>query len=229
MSSNIRRQIAGLVARFLPPGHSSPVKSIGQFSMPIRTSCSSAKATSGRQISRKRGQFSSTDFVQSRPTNVFTVPTPRSCGRADDRLQVIDVDLRLGRVGSERVRVVAEAADLDAVLVEEAAHPVGAALVERRDVDVRDAGVAALGLALRPAHQLDAGEALGGGEGEHLLEREVGQDRGDESELHHFTSGTFDPAALAVALQDRLAQHDLAVAVRNVAKGGGAAKSPFAT
>ena len=27
----------GVVARFLPPGHSSPVKSIGQFSMPIRT------------------------------------------------------------------------------------------------------------------------------------------------------------------------------------------------
>ena len=42
MSANIRRQIAGLVARFLPPGHSSPVKSMGQFSMPIRTSCCSA-------------------------------------------------------------------------------------------------------------------------------------------------------------------------------------------
>ena len=75
----MRRQMAGLVARFLPPGHSSPEKSIGQFSMPIRTPCCSAYATSGRQISRKRPHFASTVFVQSRPTNVFTLPTPRSC------------------------------------------------------------------------------------------------------------------------------------------------------
>ena len=132
MSANIRRQIAGLVARFLPPGHSSPVKSIGQFSMPIRTSCCSAYATSGRQVSRKRGHCSSTVFVQSRPTNVFDPVDAEQLRRADDGLQVIDVDLRLGRVGRERVRVVAEAADRDAVLVEQAAHAVGAALVERR-------------------------------------------------------------------------------------------------
>jgi len=37
ISSNIRRHIAGLAARFLPPGHSSAVNSIGQFSMPIGT------------------------------------------------------------------------------------------------------------------------------------------------------------------------------------------------
>ena len=76
MSANIRRQIFGLVARFFPPGHSSRVNDIGQFSMPIRTPQSSASLTSGRQVSRNRGQLSSTDFVQSRPTNVFIRPMP---------------------------------------------------------------------------------------------------------------------------------------------------------
>ena len=76
MSLNIRRQMAGEVARFLPPGHSSWVKSIGQFSMPIRTFLLSAWATSGRQVSRNRGQFASTDRAGSRPTNEFTWPTP---------------------------------------------------------------------------------------------------------------------------------------------------------
>ena len=132
MSANIRRQIAGLVARFLPPGHSSPVKSIGQFSMPIRTPCCSAYATSGRHVSRKRGQLASTDFVQSRPTNVLTVADAEQRRRADHVLQVLDVDLRLGRVGGERVRVVAEAADRDPVLVEQRRTRVGAALVESR-------------------------------------------------------------------------------------------------
>ena len=75
MSSNIRRQIAGLSARFLPPGHSSSVNSMGQFSMPIRTSRSSAYFTSGFQTFRNRGQFSSTDLVQSRPMKVVTRPT----------------------------------------------------------------------------------------------------------------------------------------------------------
>ena len=74
MSLNIRRQTAGEMARFLPPGHSSPVKAIGQFSMPILMLWASAKAISGFQTSRKRGQFSSMDFFQSRPTNVLTTP-----------------------------------------------------------------------------------------------------------------------------------------------------------
>jgi hypothetical protein len=34
MSLNIRRQMTGVVARFLPPGHSSREKDMGQFSMP---------------------------------------------------------------------------------------------------------------------------------------------------------------------------------------------------
>ena len=77
MSANIRRQIAGEWARFFPAGHSSRVKDMGQFSMPIFTPCSSAKAMSGYQVFRKAGQFSSTVRDRSRPTNVLTLPTPR--------------------------------------------------------------------------------------------------------------------------------------------------------
>ena len=37
ISSNIFLQMRGLTARFLPPGHSSSVNNMGQFSMAIRT------------------------------------------------------------------------------------------------------------------------------------------------------------------------------------------------
>ena len=76
MSANIRRQTAGVLARFLPPGHSSRVKIIGQFSMPIFTPLSSAYCTSGFQTSRKRGQFSSIERAGSRPTKVVKTFTP---------------------------------------------------------------------------------------------------------------------------------------------------------
>jgi hypothetical protein len=52
------------------------------------------------------------------------------------------------------------------------------------DVDVRDAGVFALGLADGPAHDLDGGEALVAGEVEDVVEREFGEDGGDEAEFH---------------------------------------------
>ena len=87
---------------------------MGQFSMPIFTPWSSANLTSGRQTCRKRGQLSSTDFVQSRPMNVLTDRQPKQLGRLDDLLDVVDVDLRLGPVGRQRIGVVAQAADLDA-------------------------------------------------------------------------------------------------------------------
>ena len=84
-SANIRRQMAGDVARFLPPGHSSRENSIGQFSMPMVTFHVSANCTSGRQTSRKRGQLSSTERVQSRPMNVFTRRTSsRAAARMTD-------------------------------------------------------------------------------------------------------------------------------------------------
>ncbi len=95
MSANILRQMAGDVARFLPPGHSSGENSIGQFSIPMRTPWSWANWTSGFHVARKRGQLSSTDLVQSRPMNVFIWPTPSSLGGHDHLLDVLDIDTAL--------------------------------------------------------------------------------------------------------------------------------------
>src|SRR4051812_13002249 len=78
ISENIRLHIDGLVARFFPPGHSSWVNNIGQFSIPMRTPRSWACLTKGFQTSRNVGQFASTDFKGSRPTNELTTFTPRS-------------------------------------------------------------------------------------------------------------------------------------------------------
>jgi hypothetical protein len=61
---------------------------------------------------------------------------------------------------------------------------VGFRFGQRGDVDVRDAGVFALGLADGPAHDLDGGEALVAGEVEDVVEREFGEDGGDEAEFH---------------------------------------------
>ena len=71
---------------------------------------------------------------------------------------------------------------------DQVADAAGLVVGEVGDVEVGDAGVAAVGPAGRPAHQLDAGEALVGGEGEDLLQRQVGQDGADEAELHGGTS-----------------------------------------
>ena len=48
---------------FLPPGHSSAVKIIGQFSIPMRTECFSAKSTNGPHVLSILGQLSSTLLV----------------------------------------------------------------------------------------------------------------------------------------------------------------------
>ena len=69
-------------------------------------------------------------------------------------------------------------------LLDQLLDPVGLPVVEAGDVDVGDAGVAALGLAGRPAHQLDAAEPLAGREPENFFQRLVGQDGADEAELH---------------------------------------------
>ena len=49
---------------------------VGQFSIPILILCSSANAIIGFHTFRKRGQFSSTLRVQSRPTKVFVFFNP---------------------------------------------------------------------------------------------------------------------------------------------------------
>ena len=60
----------------MPPGHSSQLKIIGQFSIAMLTPFPSAYATSRGHTFRNSRKLSGTFFVGSRPTNVPTVGTP---------------------------------------------------------------------------------------------------------------------------------------------------------
>ena len=61
---------------------------------------------------------------------------------------------------------------------------IGVGLREVGDINMGDAGVLPLGGPDGPAHHLDAGKPLRGGEGEHLVEREFREDRGHKTESH---------------------------------------------
>ena len=68
--------MAGAYIRFCPPGHSSWLKIIGQFSMPILTPWSAAWRTRSGQTTVKASKFSFTDLCWSLPMNVLTTGTP---------------------------------------------------------------------------------------------------------------------------------------------------------
>ena len=97
-------------------------------------------------------------------------------GGLDDALDVVDGDLGFVLVGGEGVGIVSEAADGDACGGGELVDAGGVLCGEADDVDVGDAGVAAFGSAGGPAHELDGGEAVFGGELDDLFEGEVGKD-----------------------------------------------------
>jgi hypothetical protein len=94
--------------------------------------------------------------------------------------------LALAVVRLEVVRVVRERGELEVVPFEHAADAVG---IEVLHVDVRDAGVAApLAARRRPARDLEHLEPLGRRPVGHLLEREIRERGGQQSELHGVTS-----------------------------------------
>ncbi len=95
-----------------------------------------------------------------------------------------DGNLGLILIGGQGIGVVAQRADRNALgctEIVDAGRVLGA---EAGHVDVGHAGVATLGLAHGPAHDLDTVEAFGRGKVEHLFQREVGQDGADKSKLH---------------------------------------------
>jgi hypothetical protein len=71
---------------------------------------------------------------------------------------VLDVDGGLPLVGRKRVRIVPQAGERHAVARAERLHDAGLGAAEPGGIDMRDAGVAALGPADRPAHGLDGRE-----------------------------------------------------------------------
>jgi len=97
-------------------------------------------------------------------------------GGLDDAFNVVDGDLGFVLVRGQGVGVVAESADGDAGGGGELVDAGGVCCSEADDVDVGYSGVAALGFAGRPAHELDGAEAIGGGELDDFFEGEVGED-----------------------------------------------------
>ncbi len=64
---------------FFPPGHSSLLKNIGQFSIPTFTPHFSACSIIPGQRWSNTFQLSSIDLVKSRPTKVFAFFKPSFC------------------------------------------------------------------------------------------------------------------------------------------------------
>ena len=168
----------------MPPGHSSALKIIGQFSIATFTPSDSASSTiaghtlrNSRDVVRVRAVLVSADErVHDRHAE------PRR--RADHLARVLVDRGAVLRVGVEVVRVVAEPRDLEPEAVDERPDLVRA-LVDRVDVDVRDARVPA-GLAGPggPAGDLERLEAVFLRPTGHLLERPVGEGDGEKAELH---------------------------------------------
>lgn len=97
---------------------------------------------------------------------------------------MLDRDGCLVRISTQRIGVVAERAKSDLVVGEYAVY---AGCICRRKVghvDVRHASIAAVCFSNRPAHCLDALEALGGCECDNLFEAQIMKNSADEAELH---------------------------------------------
>ncbi len=181
----MRRQTTGETARFLPPGHSSRLKDIGQFSMPILIPCSSANPIMGLQIFKKRGQFSSTVLVQSRPTKVLVFPKSELLGCEDDFFEVADRMLGSRRIRIEGVRdKSAQSRDADAATCAKRPEIVGLSLSKPGDINVGNTCKFPLGLPSRPARHFQARKVVLCGEFKDFTERKVRQNSGKESQFH---------------------------------------------
>ena len=166
----------------MPPGHSSQLKIIGQFSIATLTPLPL------RVVDEPRPHLAELAEVVRHVLRLVAADE-RADGRDAERRGGVDhlPQVRvggpaLGRVGVEVVRVVRERRDLEPVPVENVPH---LARVEPLDVDVRDARVAPpLAAAGRPAGDLEHLEAVRGRPGGRLLEAQAREGRRQEAELH---------------------------------------------
>ena len=123
-------------------------------------------------------------------------------GGRDHVLEVTDDGLTMRRVRMERVRVVAQPGDRQA-LAHDLVDDLGRLRCgEVRDIDVGRAGVAAGRPArARPAGDLDAFESVGGGPVHDLAERRLGEGRGQQTEPHRTGSEVTGFGVAAVPLR----------------------------
>ena len=181
----MRRQIAGEVARFLPPGHSSSVKSIGQFSMPIAHA-----VLLGESDERPPG------LEETRPV-VLDALRPVA---ADERVHVLqpeqsrgDDDFLANARRTLRLPPRRDRADSDSSRGAERATPccaqsafTSSARARVKSVDSTCVTPAYLRSALPTGQHITSTQAKPSsrGEGEHFIEGEFGEDGGDEAEFH---------------------------------------------
>src|SRR5207253_3155101 len=84
----------------------------------------------------------------------------------------------------QRIRIIAQAGDGNAVLADQVADMAYPVFVQLGHIDMGHARIPAIGGAGRPAHYLDAAKPLVRGESEHVVEIQVEKEGTDESELH---------------------------------------------
>ena len=99
--------------------------------------------------------------------------------------ETLDVDVVIMGGGIQGLWLLAELVDAgyQAILLERMQPGFG----QTGDIDMGDAGELAFGCADGPAHGLDTIEPFRTGNLKHLIEVEIGQDGGDESEFHGIT------------------------------------------
>ena len=90
--------------------------------------------------------------------------------RADDLFQVLDHAAAMVRIGMERIGIIAEPGDRHAGPIYQLQHARRLIVIDLGYVQMTDPGVAPIGFARRPAHQLNAGEPFVGGEGHDFFE-----------------------------------------------------------
>ena len=91
-----------------------------------------------------------------------------SRARADYLFQMLDHRAAMFRIGIQWIGVIAESGNGDAVLLDERTNLLGPVIIEPGDIEVANAGVAAIGVARRPAHYFDAAKAFRGGKFENV-------------------------------------------------------------
>ena len=140
--------------------------------------------------------------VWSRPMNGRHHAEPELRRGRDHLLDVIDINGRFLLVGDERIGVVAQRRHRDAVARGLGLHRRRLGVIERRDVEVGDAGVAALAPCRPASTSPRRTEAVLAGELKNAVEIEIRKDRGDETEAswHLETS----PTRVRVRLRVRL-------------------------
>jgi hypothetical protein len=84
---------------------------------------------------------------------------------------MLDIGLSLVDSGRQRVGIIAQSRDGEAILFYQGVDPAGLAIIQSGDVNVSDTGITALRLTRRPAHQLYTVKPLFGRKGEEVFER----------------------------------------------------------